>query len=220
MANSPLLVLLLAGSSAPPTDEVTTGAAASASPTSEAPASAPAEPVAASTEPAAAVAASAEPLDTEVPEPSGMGLQLREYRHIEAITGLDLEGAWESYEDDVREDGLTESFTAFARRRFRIRRNIGIGVTCWGIAALAPATYFWVEASRTELYQGQGQLAFAGTATAAVAVGAIVTGAVLWSRFAAPLRDLRDAGLAARGRPAFAPLPLPRGLGLGLQLAF
>ncbi|MDC0675607.1 hypothetical protein [Nannocystis radixulma] len=217
MANSPLLVLLLAGSFAPPTDEVTTGAGASASPTGEAAtASAPAEPVAASPEPAAP----AEPLDTEVPEPSGMGLQLREYRHIEAITGLDLEGAWESYEDDVREDGLTESFTAYARRRFRIRRNIGIGVTCWGIAALAPATYFWVEASRTELYQGQGLLAFAGTATAAVAVGAIVTGAVLWSRFAAPLRDLRDAGLAARGRPAFAPLPLPRGLGLGLQLAF
>ncbi|MBZ5712181.1 hypothetical protein [Nannocystis pusilla] len=219
MANPPLLVLLLAGSFAPPTGEVAAGAAAPASGEAAAEASAPAEPVAASPEPAAAVAAPAEPLDTEVPEPTGMGLQLREYRHIEAITGLDLEGAWESYEDDVREDGLTESFTAFARRRFRVRRNIGIGVTCWGIAALAPATYFWVEASRTELYQGQGLLAFAGTATAAVAVSAIVTGAVVWRRFAAPLRDLREAGLAAR-RPALAPLPLPRGLGLGLQLAF
>jgi len=73
--------------------------------------------------------------------------------------------------------------------------------------------------ARTELYEGQGALGFAAAATTAVAIGAIITGAIVWRRFAAPLRDLRDAGLAARGRPVVAPLPLPRGLGLGLRLA-
>jgi hypothetical protein len=227
MAISPSLALLLAGSLAAPAEAPastsTTTPSAEATAANPAAATTPAEipfAEASTAAPPEAEAPEAAPLDTEVPEPSGMGKQFREYKSVEAITGLDLEGAWESYEDDVRDDGVTEPFVAFARRRFRIRRNIGIGVTCWGIAALGPATYFWVETARTELYEGQGVLGFAAAATTAVAISAIITGAIVWRRFAAPLRDLRDAGLAARGRPVVAPLPLPRGLGIGLRLAF
>lgn len=153
-----------------------------------------------------------------------MGLQMREYRQLEAITGLDLENAWESYEDDVREDGSTESFREFARRRFRIRRNIGIGVTCWGIAALGPSAYFWYEMARTELYEGKAALGFAAAATTSLAIGAMITGAVLWHRWSGPLRDLRDAGLSGRGRSIalreLGPIAVPRGLGLGVGFSF
>ncbi|MCY1070891.1 hypothetical protein OV090_39490 [Nannocystis sp. RBIL2] len=172
-----------------------------------------------SAEEAAAVVDPFTPVDTEVPEPAGMGKQLREYRKLEAITGLDLSGAWESYEDDVRE-GETETFLAFARRRFKLRRALGIGVTCWGVVALGFSSYLWVETARAEVFRGQGILGFAAAATTAGGIGALVTGLILWSRWAAPLRDLRDAGLATRGRPIVGPLVLPRGGGLGLRLAF
>ncbi|MDC0720770.1 hypothetical protein [Nannocystis bainbridge] len=168
----------------------------------------------------AAVADPFTPLDTEVPEPAGMGRQYREYRNLEGITGMDLSGAWESYEEDVEEDGETDTFLEFAKRRFRVRRGLGIGVTFWGIAAIGPAIYFWVETARTELFEGKAMIGIAAAATTSAAFAAMIAGSMLWNRWAVPLRDLRDVGLARRGRPIVAPLPLPRGLGLGLRVNF
>ncbi|MFY0540105.1 hypothetical protein [Nannocystis pusilla] len=93
-------------------------------------------------------------------------------------------------------------------------------MTCVGFVALGFSGYLWYETSRTEVFQGQGILGFVAAVATVGGVGAVITGSILWSRWAAPLRDLRDAGLAARGRPVVGPLVLPRGGGLGLRLAF
>src|SRR5262245_43711398 len=106
-----------------------------------APAPEPASPPATETPPVVEAPTDAEkppaaaPLDDEVPEPGPMGREYHVYRQVEALTDRDLSGAWESYEDRVR-DGETEPFVVYVRRRFRIRRNIGIGIAAWGTAAL------------------------------------------------------------------------------------
>jgi hypothetical protein len=177
----------------------------------------PAEPPPAEPPPVEAPAAA--PLDDERPEPTVMGPHYRMYRRVEQLVDRDLGSVWESYIDRIRDlEDEIEPFIVYARRRFRIRRNIGIAATCWGAGVIGLAAYLWVETTRSDI--GDGQVFFGlGAAFATLGgIGASVTGAILWRRWGAAVRDLKKAGLAHR--PGVAPLVLPRGGGLGLSFSF
>jgi hypothetical protein len=164
------------------------------------------------------------PLDTETPEPAGLGLQRRERRRIAAATSLDLDGLWDDYEEDVDEDGERRGFTDYVAQKYRVRRGLGIGVTIFGAALLGTSVMWGYYAATEELEHLPAFFAVLSAVSAGAGIAGIVVGARIWRRNTLRLDELRGAGFLAGGPRwglrAAGPIALPRGAGLGLSLAF
>jgi hypothetical protein len=123
------------------------------------------------------------------------------YRELEAESGLDLSHAWAKYTRDER----TVSFAAYVDRRFRARRNAGLGLAVAGGALVFTSIFFFCFGLTGPDRNGpgftRGNYGLAGT-TVGLGGALILSGAVLSGVYARRLDRLEsaavDVGLDAR----------------------
>jgi hypothetical protein len=145
------------------------------------------------------------------------------YRELEAKSELDLSREWAKYNRDRR----SGSFAGYVDRRYRARRNAGLGLAVAGGALVFASVFFFCFGLTGPDVNGPGltrvNYAVAGT-TLGLGVGSIISGAVLSGVYARRLDRLEDAavdvGVDAR---ELASRPRDRQLtegGLGLRVSF
>jgi hypothetical protein len=108
-------------------------------------------------------------------------------RDLEAASGLDLSRAWASY----TRDEPSSSFPRYVDRRFRVRRNAGLGLAVAG-GALVFASIFFYCFGRTGGDFARGNIIIAAT-TVGLGGASIITGAVLSGVYARRLDRLEAA---------------------------
>jgi hypothetical protein len=109
------------------------------------------------------------------------------YRELEKASGLDLSGEWAKYTRSKR----SGSFAKHVDKRFRVRRNLGRGFVVAGAALVFASSYFFFFA----LTNPDGSDAHKGIAAggAALGVGLLIPGGVLWGVYARRLDRLDGA---------------------------
>ena len=109
------------------------------------------------------------------------------YRELEKASGLDLSSEWAKYSRSKR----SGSFAKHVDKRFRVRRNLGRGFVVAGAALVFASSFFFFFG----LTNPDGSHAHEGIAAggAALGVGLLIPGAVLWSVYARRLDRLDGA---------------------------
>jgi hypothetical protein len=136
-------------------------------------------------------------------------------RDLEAASGLDLSKEWSSYKRDDR----SGSFAGYVDRRFRKRRNAGIGLAVAGGALVFASVFFFCFGLAGPDPEGPGltrvNYGLAGTGLG-LGTALIISGAAVSGVYARRLERIEDAavdvGVDAR--------ELASRSGLGLRFAF
>lgn len=144
----------------------------------------------------------------------------QEYRDLEHRTKLDLDREWLAY----GQERSTRPFADYVQARYVKRRDIGRGLVVGGAGVgLLGTALFFLGFPRNDA-PGKGMV-IASYACFGVMGGAVIVGAVMWSRNFRRLERLEAVTLALgpRGRvrlSAAGPIALPRGAGFGVGLTF
>ena len=151
------------------------------------------------------------PADAALASPSRESEQ--SYRELEAASGLDLSRAWASYSRD-RQSG---SFVKYVDRRFRHRRNVGLGLAAAGGAFVFASVFFFCFGLTGGSF-ARGNYALAATSVG-LGGGLIISGAVLSGVYARRLDRIEDAAVDL-GLGSYELAHRPTRGGLGLRVAF
>lgn len=139
----------------------------------------------------------------------------QEFRELEQASGQDLSREWAAYNGGAHEG----SFSKYAERRFRVRRDAGRGLAIVGASLVFASSFLLLFA-----FTGEGRVIRVnggiGLASLGIGGGLMISGGAVAHVYAKRLDRLDDGNekLEYGGGRAQA-MPLANG-GLGLRLAF